>query len=144
LNVKNIVPRQWLGLSATLVLVSASTGCQQKSDATTELDKAVSTMQTAAAAPQPAAAQPQSDAPAASPAQAMNRAVAAYKAGQLEDAVTQLQRLRATPTLTPQQRMALNDAIASVMSEVSTLAAKGDPRAIQALQQYGKMQNQRQ
>ena len=73
----------------------------------------------------------------------MNQAVAAYKAGQVEDAVTRLQRLRATPTLTPAQRMALNDAMAAVMSEISTLAAKGDPKAIQALKQYDKMQNER-
>lgn len=40
--------------------------------------------------------------------------------------------------------MALNDAMAAVMSEVSTLAAKGDPGAAEALQQYEKLQTQRQ
>lgn len=66
----------------------------------------------------------------------------AYKAGQLEDAVTRLQRLRATPTMSPQQRMALNDAMGAVMTEIYSLAAKGDSRAIMAVKQYEKMQTE--
>lgn len=70
----------------------------------------------------------------------MNQAMIAYKAGNLEDAVTRLQRLRATPAMTPQQRIALNDAIGAVMTEVYSLAAKGDSRAQMAVKQYEKMQ----
>lgn len=73
----------------------------------------------------------------------MSQALVAYKAGQLEDAVTRLQKLRAMPTMTPQQRMAMNDAMAAVMSEIYLLASKGDSRAIQAVRQYEQMQTQR-
>jgi hypothetical protein len=73
----------------------------------------------------------------------MTQAMAAYQAGNLEDAVTRLQKLRATPAMTPEQRMALNDAMGSVMTEIYGLAAQGDARAIQAVKQYEMMQNQR-
>ena len=73
----------------------------------------------------------------------MNQAVAAYKAGNLEDAVTRLQKLRASPVMTPQQRMALNDAMAAVMSEIYAMAEKGDGRAIAAVKQYEFMQTHR-
>lgn len=134
-----------IGLSAGLVVVCTLVGCHAKTDANHELDDAARAMQKAETAPAPKPA-PQSQPAvfASTPAQELNQAISAYKAGQMEDAVTRLQRLRATPTLTPQQRIALNDAIAAVMSEVSTLAAKGDPRAIQALAQYQKMKNRHQ
>jgi|GEM_PF-439150 len=132
-----------IGFSAGLVVMCALMGCHAKTDANQQLDEAARTMQKTEVAPAPAS-QPQSTVLVSSPAQEMNQAVSAYKAGQVEDAVTRLQRLRATPTLTPQQRIALNDAMAAVMSEVSALAAKGDPRAIQALKQYEKMQTQHQ
>ena len=70
----------------------------------------------------------------------MQQALAAYKGGDLQDAVTRLQRLRAAPTITSQQRIALNDAMAAVMTEIYGLAAKGDARARQAVKQYEQMQ----
>jgi hypothetical protein len=147
LSVKNVNPKRWVVSWASLVLVFALIGCDRKTDANTELDKAAREMQKADTAPTPAApAVPVAEAqsrPAAPPAQEMNQAVAAYKAGQVEDAVTRLQRLRATPTLTPEQRIALNDAMAAVMSQISAQAAKGDSKAIEALKQYDKMQNER-
>ncbi len=73
----------------------------------------------------------------------MKQAVDAYKGGQLEDAVTRLQKLRATPTMTAQQRMALNDAMAAVMTDIYAQAAKGDARAIAAVKRYEQMQTQR-
>ena len=45
--------------------------------------------------------------------------------------------------MTAQQRMALNDAMAAVMTDIYAQAAKGDQRAIQAVKQYEKMQTQR-
>ena len=72
----------------------------------------------------------------------MKQALAAYKSGDLQDAVTRLQKLRATPAMTPQQRIALNDAMAAVMTEIYGLAAKGDARAMQAVKQYEQMQTQ--
>jgi hypothetical protein len=74
----------------------------------------------------------------------MQQAITAYKAGELEDAVTRLQKLRATPALTPQQRMALQDSVAAVMTEIYGQAAKGDPRAILAVKQYEEMQTSHQ
>lgn len=142
-----------MAISASLAVTCALVGCGKQADANTELEKAARSMQTtvptpasAPAAPSPAApsqvAQPAA-APASSAAQEMNQAMAAYKAGNLENAVARLQRLRAASAVTPQQLMALNDAIAAVMNDVAALAAKGDPRAIQALKQYEQMRNQR-
>lgn len=126
-------------------------GCGHKKDAVGELEKVANAM--AQAEPAPAPAPPPSEpspapetpaqtapAPATAPAQEVRQALAAYKAGNLEDAVTRLQKLRATTTMTPQQRVALQDSIASVMTEIYTLAAKGDTRAIAAVKQYEQMQ----
>lgn len=134
---------------AGAAIVAVAGGCSRKTDANAELNKAAAALEQApppAPAPvqqevaQPVQAQP---APAAAPAQEIKEALAAYKGGNLEDAVTRLQRLRATPAMTPQQRIALNDAMAAVMTEIYDLASKGDPRAIQAVAQYERMQTRR-
>lgn len=136
-------------------VATALTGCGRNADAQNELQKAESALAKSAPAqpvpsqptpaPQPAANNtPATSAePAPAPAQQMTAAMAAYKAGKLEDAVTRLQQLRATPALSPQQRIALNDAMAAVMGEIYAMAAKGDARAIQAVKQYEQMQTQR-
>ena len=135
-------------------LAVAAFGCSRKTDANAELQKAEDTLANAEPAPAPAPtpsqpAQPlqpapaREAAPATVPTQQMSQALAAYKAGNLEDAVTRLQKLRATSVMTPQQRMALNDAMAAVMTDIYALAAKGDSRAIQAVKQYEQMQTQR-
>lgn len=124
-------------------VAAALCGCRAQTDAKTELEKAASAL----AEPPPAqAAQPAAEAatqPAPAPGQQMNQAMEAYKAGQFEDAVTRLQKLRATPAMSPEQRIALNDAMAAVMTEIYSLAAKGDARAIQAIAQYERMQTMR-
>jgi len=141
----------------TLIICGASlfvalAGCSRKTSVSSELDKAVSVMeqpapiQPVAPAPvqteQPVQPEPTPDAaPAPPPAQEMKEAVAAYKAGNLQDAITRLQKLRATPVMTPQQRIALNDAMAAVMGEIYGLAANGDQRAIQAVKQYEELQS---
>lgn len=119
----------------------AVAGCRKKSGghSNSELDRAANAIM--ATEPPPATATGTGAEPA--PAQQMKQAVDSYKSGQFEDAVTRLQNLRATPALSPQQLMALNDAMAAVMNDISAQAAKGDPRAIQALKQYEKMQTQR-
>lgn len=143
----------------SLGIILVAPGCGSKSNPESALQQAaaaledktpVSAAPVAGPPPHPGAALPpptSTSAPAASPAAAptelMNQAIAAYKSGQLEDAVTRLQRLRATPALTPQQRIAINDAIAAVMGEIYAMAAQGDPRAIQAVKQYERMQTQR-
>jgi len=127
-------------------------GCGKQPDANRELERAAETMASeepgaASAAvpsqPTPALQPAPTEAASPAPAQQMRQALVAYKAGNLEDAVTRLQHLRAQPTMTPQQRMAMNDAMAAVMTEIYTLAAKGDGRAIQAVKQYEQMQTQR-
>jgi len=141
-----------LSLLFCLSLAVAVTGCGGKKDPATELQKAPNTM-SEGEAPPAATAQPAQAAPAAQPAaeltsqtagpppaQQMQQALASYKAGNLEDAVTRLQKLRATAALSPEQRMSLQDAVAAVMGEVYTMAAKGDTRAIAAVKQYEQMQ----
>jgi hypothetical protein len=132
-------------------LFVALAGCSRKSDANTELEKAASVMEQPAPAEPPAPLPVQTEQPteaeptptaAPPPAQEMRQAMAAYKSGDLQDAVTRLQKLRATPVMTPQQRIALNDAMAAVMSEIYSLAEKGDARAIQAVKRYEEMQTQ--
>ena len=129
-------------------LAVAAVGCRQQTDPTSQLEKAASALaqgepaQAATTAPaQPTPPLEPAAVPAApAPAQQMSQALAAYKAGNFEDAVIRLQVLRATPVMTPQQRIALNDAMAAVMTEIYSRAAKGDARAIQAVQQYEEMQ----
>jgi hypothetical protein len=134
-------------------LALAACGCSRKSDAKTELEKAANALSTAEPAPTTPPSQPtqpveattaSQPVPAPSASQQMKEALAAYKAGNLEDAVTRLQKLRATPVMTPQQRIALNDAMGAVMTEIYSLAAKGDARAKLAVKQYEEMQTRRQ
>jgi hypothetical protein len=139
-----------------LSTLSLGSGCGHKTDVKTELDKteaalaATETPTPAAPSPEPTP-EPTPSAPAepvaiaqpalpTSPAQQMQLAIRSYKSGELEDAVVRLQKLRATPTLTSQQRMALQDSVAAVMTEVYTLASQGNERAVQAVKQYEEMQ----
>jgi len=154
--------RSVLILSSFLLVVCV--GCSHKTDAKSALEEAASVLDNAPAQPAPAVAQapaepapPDSSPPTipqpaaladsgaqpASPGAQMRQALASYKSGELEDAVTRLQKLRTTATLTPQQRMALQDSVAAVMTEVYELAAKGDTRAIAAVKQYEDMQTAR-
>ena len=133
-----------------LCFTSLLVGCGGKKDANTELQKAAAAMAQADLAPSAAATEPvpqtaaaapaAQTAPATTPAQEMNQAMTAYKAGDLDDAVRRLQNLRATPVLSAEKRMALNDATAAVMAEIYALADKGDTRAIQAVKLYEEMQ----
>ena len=119
-------------------------GCGEKATPAADLEKAANQFATAEAPPPPPpTGELTATAPAAAPVQQMREAVEAYKTGKLEDAVIRLQTLRATPVMTGPQRMALNDAMAAVMNDIYSLAAKGDARAIQAVKQYEKMQTQR-
>jgi hypothetical protein len=137
----------------TAILAVVLNGCSKKTDANAEMERAASIMATAEPSPAPVPQPGQSAqtvqptpapeaAPSPAPAQQMSEAMVAYKAGNLEDAVTRLQKLRAKPTMTPQQHMAMNDAIAAVMTEIYALADKGDSRAIQAVKQYELLQTQ--
>ncbi len=140
-------------LAAAVILA----GCSHKANARTELERAadvlaqtdkaqptagpaLATGAQIAPAPRGSASAEPAAAPAPGAAQQMQQALASYKAGQMEDAVIRLQKLRAMPTLTGQQRMAVQDGVAAVMNEIYELAAKGDTRAIAAVRQYELMQ----
>lgn len=136
-------------LATCVCLAVVAPGCHKKVtvNTNTDLESAASKFAIAETVPAPAPAPASADAPQAPaalpPAQEMKQAVEAYKGGQFEDAVRRLQQLRSRQAMTPQQYMAINDAITAVTTELYALAAKGDPRAVQALKQYEKMQTQR-
>ena len=125
-----------LGL-ALLVLVSAA--CK-KEDPMAELEKSAAAMEKAPAAPAEGAVDAN---PGPAPAEQVKKAIADFKAGKMEDAVTRLQLLRSQPVMSPEQRMALQDNIASVMQEVYAMAQNGDARAKAAVAQYERMQTAR-
>jgi hypothetical protein len=126
-----------------LAAIAVGLNACHKQDPVIELEKAaaeIAKTETAPAAPDAGPGLAPANPP---PAQQMQQAIADYKAGKMEDTVTRLQVLRATAVLSPQQRMALQDSVAAVMTEIYTLAEKGDPRAIAAVAQYEKMQTAR-
>jgi len=127
-------------VSACLAVICLA-GCGQKQvEPTAELEKAAKAM---AAAEPSAPAQPvkQTAAPTSTPAQQVQQAMTAYKSDQLTDAVTQLQAVRSRAAITPEQRLALQDAMGAVMSDIYARAAKGDARAQQAVKEYERLQN---
>jgi len=127
--------------STYLALVAAVLTACSKPDPVAELEKSAAAMEKAGATP--AAAGDAEPTPTVAPAQEVKQAVADFKAGKMEDAVTRLQILRAQPALTPDQRMALQDSIATVVAEIYALAEKGDARAAAAVIQYERMQTRR-
>lgn len=129
-------------LAVNALLILAVIGCGRKAaNPQGEIDQAVQSMQ---AAPPPAATTVVSSANAAPPpVQQMNEAVASYKSGNLEDAVTRFQKMRIHGTLSGEQLMALNSAMAAVMGDIYARAAKGDARAQAAVKEYERMQNAR-
>ena len=149
-NMKRNLPK---AIVLCAVLAAGFAGCSRQTDANRELEKAAKAMEQAVPDPQPAVAvQPapqalsaQNAAPSAaeipqSPVQQVNQALASYKNGDYEDAVTRLQKLRAKAAMSPAQNMALQDAMAAVMTDIYDRASKGDARAKQAVKQYEEMQ----
>ena len=126
-----------------MVLAVSFAGCSGEPDANTELEKAAKALEQAdSGQPAPVPAQPAQPVAAASapaqqsPSQQMNQAMASYKNGEYENAMTRLQTLRERTTLSPQQNMALQDAMAAVMTDIYSRAANGDARAQLAVKQY--------
>ena len=131
-------PGLWLG---TLSL--AVTACR-KPDPMQEMEKAAVAIEKLEKAT-PAAPSGDYDPAKAGPppAKQLKDAIADFKAGKMEDAVTRVQLLRSQTVLTPEQRMAVQDSIAALMAEVYALAEKGDARAVAAVAQYERMQTMR-
>lgn len=127
-----------------IALALSLSGCK-KPDAVNELEKAAAAMEKAEPTTTPATPDPgtSSEPSGPPPVKQVQQAIADYKAGNMEDAVTRLQLLRRMAVISPQQRMALQDSIAAVMTEIYTLAEKGDPRAVAAVQRYQQLQNAR-
>lgn len=146
-------------LVAGSLAVLVSTGCNKKTDTNSALEQAVQVMEQAESSQAAPVSVPQQTTVTTSPtapaqaapavattsvAQQMNQAVAAYKGGHYVDAVTRLQQLRALTGKTPEQTLALQEAIAAVMAELYTRASKGDTRAQTAVKEYERIQNARQ
>lgn len=121
------------------VLLLLTSACRRKKEMQQSGDLESVAKSFPATEPAQTPAQPPGTPPMPAPATEMQAAVQAYKLGQLEEAVTRLCQLRARPGMTAQQYMSVNDAIDKAMNEIGELAAKGDPRAAQALKQYEKM-----
>src|SRR5512135_1701478 len=117
------------GVSVAMVLLP---GCQRKVEPGAELEKAAQLFD--ARLPDSGASPAAAGAPAA--AREMKSAVAAYQNGNLSEAVVRLQTLRAAPVLNPSQRIALNEAMGTVMTDIYARAAKGDAQAQQAVRRY--------
>jgi hypothetical protein len=120
----------------SFVLVIA--GCHRQGDANAEMAKAVKELEQAAPG-QPSA--PASTGPPV--AQQMNEAMVAYKGGDYLEAVMRLEVLRSKAIKTPDQTMAVQNAMAAVMTELYSRAEKGDTRAQQAIKQYQEERNRR-
>ena len=127
------------------VSVASFSGCGSKPSIASEIDKTVAELEKA---PTPAGKTEKTEEGAFDPAvaatiapvQQFKDAISDYKAGKLEDAVTRLYLLRSQAALTPEQRMALQDSMASVIADIYQQAANGDARAIAAVAQFEKLQ----
>jgi hypothetical protein len=118
----------------SLALASLALACR-KADPVAEMEKSAAAMEKA-----PPAAEAPAEPGAVAPAQQVKEAISEYKAGKMEDAVTRLQLLRSQSQMSPEQRMALQDSMATLMAEIYALAEKGDPKAVAAVAQYERMQ----
>jgi hypothetical protein len=125
------------------ITVAVSGGCGKKTDAEAELANTITVLEQPSPAPQPAAtASP--DTPASpQPAQQVNQALASLKAGNYSDTIRHLELARANPNKTPAQMMAIQDAMASVMTDLYGRAARGDVAAQQAIKQHQEERNRR-
>jgi hypothetical protein len=153
----NTLAARELAILLSFGLILCAPGCSRKASVDRDLDRAVAALQQPGLPEAPPATAPAPATPVQSPAQPapaapdvgetpkaqMAQALAAYKSGNLEDAVARFQRLRTITSLTPQQRMAVQDAVAAVMNDVYALADKGNPRAVQALKEYNEARHAR-
>jgi len=139
---KNRFPTLMIGCVTLAVLFA---GCSGEPDANIELEKAAIALEQADAGQWATApAQPVATVTATSqqtPSQQMSQAMTLYKNGEYENAMTRLQTLRERATLSAQQNMALQDAMAAVMTDIYTRASKGDARAQLAVKQYEASKN---
>ena len=125
-----------------MALVFGLLGCGQKPDANAELANTVKLLEQSSPAPQ-VTTQASSPKPTIQPAQQVNQALSSLKAGKYTDTILQMESARSNPNKTPQQMMAIQDAMAAVMSDLYARAANGDLAAKQAIKQYQENRNRR-
>lgn len=134
------------GSTLLAVMAVGLTGCGKK-DAVAELEKSAASLESVtpvkAKPGDPASGDYDPAVGALIPAKEVKQAISDYKAGKMEDAVTRLQLLRSQTGVTAEQRVALQDSIATLMAEIYAQAQNGDARAKAAVVQWEKMQTMR-
>lgn len=126
-----------LFFGSTIVLV----GCTKKTDAGAELEKTIKELEQTKPALQ-APAQLQSSAQANQPAAGqLSLALIALKERKYTEVITQMELARSNPGKTPQQTIAIQDAMAAVMQDLYTRAANGDAAAKQAIEKHNVDRN---
>jgi len=145
-----------LALAMYALCLVTMAGCHRQGDANAEMAKAVKALEEVSSPP--ALSPPPATTPAAAStappaessqrpvtsqpvAQQMSQAMVSYKSGDYEDAIMRLQLLRSRVAKTPEQTMAIQDAVAAVMAELYARAEKGDTRAGQAIKQWQEIRN---
>lgn len=115
-------------------------GCSKKTDASNALVKTLQVLEELPPLPQ-APAKPDPKAPTTLPVHQVSQALASLKAGNYSDTISQMESARINPNKTPQQMMAIQDAMASVMVDLYNRAANGDAAAQQAIKKYQENRN---
>jgi len=131
-------------VALSVFLILANSGCGHKTaDNKAQINQATQDM-VKAGQNQPMTMTAPGAVSAPSNVQQMNDALASYKSGDLEDAVTRFQVMRAHTSMSGEELIALNNAMAAVMGDIYARAAKGDVRAQQAVREYQRLQQNRQ
>ena len=122
-----------------VVLVLTLNGCHKGTSASTDTVLA-HTAKVLAQAPhgQPVSSQANTN------ALQVSQALDSYKAGNYEAALGNMNAVIWNANKTPAQTIAVQDAMAALMTDLYARAAKGDVAAQQAIKNYQEMQNKRQ
>ena len=140
---RRLSPGSLAGGLGLVLLVATATGCHKPADASADLANAVKVLEQVPAG-QPAPPQGNPNGQGSPPAsQQVNEALTAYKGGSYADAIGCMELARLNPNKTPAQTMAIQDAMAAVMADLYTRAAKGDVAAQRAIAQYQENRNKR-
>ena len=132
-------------LSISAVLLG---GCSKKTDVNAELEKAVKVLDgynpAQSPTPQAPTVQPQNASIAQmAPAQQVNEALTSLKEGKYTETITYMESARSNPRKSPEQMMAIQNAMAAVMNDLYARAANGDAAARQAINKYNEERNRR-
>ena len=125
----------YFGVLTVVSFLLAACGRNQQASSATELEKAFQVKASAAAdaAPAPASpAAPQDQ--TAGVQQAVNTALSAMKTNGYADAYVTLRAVQASPNLTADQVIAVQNARQAIEKNVAAKAAAGDPAALRAVE----------